>query len=72
MALCTIQIKGREKTWAFTTDVDTKYLAEWQADGVEIYELCNTIPLWAQQLGLTHVWCRVQDFLNFKWLPWRK
>lgn len=68
MPLCTIQIKGHEKTWSFTTDVDLKYLPEWWADGLEIYELCNTIPVWVPRIGLTRIWCCVQDLLNFKWL----
>lgn len=71
MALHTISVKGREKTWSFTIDVDPKYLPEWEADGLEIYELCNTIPQWVADRGYlaNRVWCFCQDFLTFKWIP---
>jgi hypothetical protein len=60
-----ITVKGKHKTWSFNFPGDPKYLAEWEADGLEVYEVMNTIPLWAQRLGLTHVWCMVQDAWRF-------
>lgn len=64
--MLSITVKGKHKTWCFNFKSDPKYLAEWEADGLEVYEVCNTIPVWAQQMGLTHVWCRVQDL--WQWM----
>lgn len=60
-----ITVKGRHKTWAFTFQGDPKHIAEWQADGLNVAEVYNTVPYWAQQLGLTRLWCRVQDAWQF-------
>jgi hypothetical protein len=60
-----ITVRGREKTWAFNFKGDPKYLEEWEADGLEVYEVLNTIPEWAQRMGLTHIWCRGQDAWRF-------
>ncbi len=57
----TIEIRGKTREWCFTVDVDEKYIDEWRADGIKIYRLENTIPQWAQMLGLTHIWCWLQD-----------
>lgn len=57
-----ITVRGRSGAqYSFTFKADPAYLDEWRADGLEIYELLNTVPVWAQRMGLTHVWCRVQD-----------
>lgn len=61
-----VMIRGKEKLWGFTFYGDPKYLEEWRADGLEVNEVYNTIPLWAQQLGLTRIICRVQD--AWRWL----
>ncbi len=63
--MLSITVKGKEKTWCFNFPGDPKYLPEWEADGLEVYEVVNTIPLWAQQSGLTRIWCRVQDAWRF-------
>ena len=62
----TITVRGKEKAWSFETIGDTKYLNDWRADGLEIDELCNTIPGWAVNVGLTRPWCFCQDVFNFK------
>ena len=56
--------------FSFHTYVETKYVAEWQQRGIEIYPLENVIPVWVVSLGLTKPWCFVQDVFNFK-NPWR-
>lgn len=61
-----ITVRGKHKTWCFNFKGDPKYLAEWEADGLEVYELLNTIPEWAVNMGLTRIWCRVQD--AWQWL----
>jgi hypothetical protein len=62
---CQIVVKGKHHTWAFNFPADPKYIPEWEADGLEVYEVLNTIPEWAQRMGLTHVWCAVQDRWNW-------
>jgi hypothetical protein len=64
--MCSITVKGKTKTWCFNFLADTKYLAEWEADGLEVYEVMNSIPDWAVDLGLTKPWVRVQDL--WRWL----
>lgn len=61
-----ITVRGKSDTWGFVFQGDPKYLEEWLEDGLEVSEVLNTIPLWAQQMGLTHIWCRVQDV--WRWL----
>ncbi len=56
-----IEVRGKQKTWSFTFDGDPKHLADWRADGLEVYEVDNTIPEWAVSLGLLRPWCLVQD-----------
>lgn len=48
---------------------DPKYIPEWEADGLEVWEVCNVVPLWVASLGLTRAWCFAQDIFNFK-NPW--
>ncbi len=64
--LYSLTIRGREKTWTFDTYVEPKYVDEWRADGIEIDEVCNVIPVWVADLGLTRAWCFFQDLFYFK------
>lgn len=70
-----VEVKGRNKRWLFTVYADPKYLPEWQADGVNIERVLNTVPEWWVHLPWprwfksAHVWCFFQDILNFK-NPW--
>ena len=68
--LLSITVKGIEKTWSFSFYFDPQYINEWRADGLDVVEIENVIPIWAQRLGLTKIWCRLQDIFNFK-NPWR-
>ena len=54
-------VRGKEKLWGFTFEGDPAHLADWQADGLQVCEVLNRIPQWAQRLGLTYPWFRVQD-----------
>jgi hypothetical protein len=60
-----ITVHGRAHTWAFTFKGDPKHIPDWQADGLEVAEVCNTIPLWVQQMGLVRPWCAAQDLWRF-------
>lgn len=64
--LLTLSVQGATKTYSLTVIADPQYLDEWQQDGLEIYELVNTIPVWVADLGLVRPYCFVQDILNFK------
>lgn len=63
--LLSVEIKGKEKNWSFNFYGDPKYLREWRDDGLEIFEICNTIPLWVHSMGLTRPWMFFQDLFNF-------
>lgn len=64
--LCSIAVRGKGHEWNFIFKADPKYLEEWRADGLEVYEVMNTVPEWAADIGLAHLWCRVQD--AWRWL----
>lgn len=66
--LCSITIKGKTKIWAFNAYLDTKYLEEWREDGIEIDEIENIIPVWIVDIGLTKLWCFIQDIWHGKYL----
>lgn len=62
-----LTIRGKDKTWGFTINVDPKYLPEWRADGLEIDEIVNSVPMWVVELGIpVRLWCFFQDIFNFK------
>jgi len=59
-------IRGKEKEWIFTTFLQPKHIKDYLEDGIQVEEVVNSIPLWAQQLGLTRIWFFIQDLFNFK------
>ena len=61
-----IVVRGREKRWSFQFLGDPKHLAEWRADGLEVYEVVHVIPAWVASLGLVRPWCFLQSVLNFR------
>lgn len=64
----TIEVRGKDRTWGFPFKGDPAHMEAWRADGLNVSLVVNTIPLWAQRLGLTRIWCRAQDgwgFLRF-------
>lgn len=69
--LLVIHTRGRSKSWSFEFMGDPKYIEEWNADGLEVREVVNTIPAWIVDLGLVRPWCFLQDVFNFK-NPWSK
>jgi hypothetical protein len=64
--LYSITIRGNEHTWSFDVMVDPRFVEEWRADGIEIDEICNVIPEWIADLGITRLWCFVQDLFHFR------
>ena len=61
-----ITVRGKQKEWSFTFYSDPKYIPEWEADGLVVHEVLNTIPEWAVSMGLTRPWCAVQD--AWRWM----
>ena len=64
MPLATLDIRGREKTWAITTNLPEQQIIDMQADGVDVGRLIYSIPA-----GIpipTRVWCFLQDIWNFR------
>ncbi len=63
--LLSITIRGNQHKWSFDFYGDPKYLEEWRADGLEIDEIVNVIPVWVVDIGCTGLWCFLQDLFNF-------
>jgi hypothetical protein len=62
-----INVRGKSgATYGFLFSGDPKHLDEWRADGLDIDEVSNTVPVWVARLGATSAWCRVQDV--WQWL----
>lgn len=61
-----ITVRGKCHTWSFDTYADPQHLEEWQADGVDIGIIENSIPEWVVDAGLLKVWIFFQDIWNFK------
>jgi len=69
--LLLLHVRGDEKSWSFEFYGDPKYIPEWQADGLEVWEVCNVVPEWVVSIGMTRPWVFMQDIFNFK-NPWGK
>ena len=67
--LMSVTVRGDQHKWCFNFYCDPKYLNDWRSDGLEVYEIENTIPVWVNNLGMTKAWCFFQDILNLK-NPW--
>ena len=59
-----IEVKGRAHTWGLTVKAKPEHADDWRADGLDVWEVLNRVPVWAHQLGLTRIWCAVQDGWN--------
>jgi len=56
-----IEHRGRTHTWALLIHRTEEAAADMRADGIELHEVANTVPLWAANLGLARLWCFTQD-----------
>ncbi len=57
-----IFVKGKSgHTYSFSFISDTECSQTWEEEGFEVSQVCNTIPILTQQLGLTHIWSWLQD-----------
>lgn len=61
-----IEVRGKSgKSYGFNFQGDPRYIEEWRADGLDVVEICNTIPRWAAELGLSRPWFAIQDAWKF-------
>jgi hypothetical protein len=66
-----ITVRGTHGRWQFHFFGDPRHISEWEADGLDVHEVCNVIPMWVAGIGLASAWCFVQDIFNFK-SPWSR
>lgn len=59
-------VKGKDKTWSFTVHAKSQWVDDWRDDGLEVSEVLNVVPAWAVTLGLTKIWCFVEDIFYFR------
>ena len=64
--LLSIEVRGTRMRWSFPFYGDPRFIPEWEADGLVVTEILNTIPEW---FPWPRMWCFFQDLLNFK-NPW--
>lgn len=65
-----VNVSGEHHKWSFSFYGDPKYIPEWRADGLEVFEIEYSIPAGLPS-RLTKAWCFVQDTINLR-NPWRK
>lgn len=61
-----LHLRGNQHEWGFNVYIDPVHVDDWRADGIEIYEVCNVIPAWVVNAGLSRVWVFLQDLFHFK------
>lgn len=59
-----IAVRGKTKEWLFDFKGDPRYLQEWLDDGLDIAEVLSIVPTWIVDIGLTKLWCRIQDIFG--------
>ncbi|GEM81907.1 hypothetical protein [Meiothermus hypogaeus] len=65
--LYTIEVQGRHHSWGWYAWGTPQDVADWRADGLEVFEVLNVIPDWVVRLGLTRIWVAVEDLLVGRW-----
>lgn len=67
-----VVVCGKGSTWVIHTYITKETAQDWRDDGLEVYEVLNTIPAWAVYAGIpVRLWFFVQDIFHFK-NPWSK
>lgn len=61
-----VTVQGKQHKWCFDFKGDPAQLAEWRADGLEVYEIQHTIPALAVNAGLLRPWIAMQT--AWRWL----
>ncbi len=57
-----LEVRGQHKTWGWYRWGTPEHAADWRADGLEVNEVLNVIPVWVVRLGLARLWVRLEDF----------
>lgn len=65
--LLVLSVRGKARRWEFVFRGDPAHIPEWRSDGLVVCEVVNVVPEWIANLGLTRLWCFLQDVLNFRW-----
>lgn len=60
-----LSINGAQKCWGIIVYAEPTHVNDWRADGLELEEIVNTIPMWLPAC-LMRPWCVAQDLFNFK------
>lgn len=61
-----VTMRGMSSEWGLLLDMSQMQIDAMRADGIEVNEVVNTIPMWAVETGLTTPWCFIQDVFNFR------
>lgn len=61
-----LNVRGKKHQWAFNVELDPKHLPELREDGLEVYEMGNSIPMWIVRCGLIRPWVFLQDCFYFR------
>ena len=69
--LYSLAIRGRKKSWGFRIEADPRHVEDWRADGLELSEIVNTIPVWVVNLGLLRPYIILQDLFYMR-NPWKR
>lgn len=59
-----VTVRGKQHEWSFRVQATEEHVADWRADGLEVFELVNTVPVWVNDIGLTRAWVFLQDLWN--------
>lgn len=71
MKLMTVTVRGREKNWCFSFYGDPAHFPDWVADGLDVVQIENTVPMNLPNWVPVRAWTVLQDIFNFK-NPFRK
>ena len=56
-----IVVQGKTAPFAFNFRGDPKHLPEWEAQGLQVDEVVNSVPVWVVRARLTRPWIAMQD-----------
>lgn len=59
-------VRGREHAWEVVFYANHRQARTMCKDGLQVYEVVNTVPRAVARLGLATPWCFLQDIFNFK------
>ena len=66
MPRASIEIRGKHSTWGVDWDAPQSQIDGMREDGIDVYIIENSIPVWIVDLGLLRPWCFFQDIWNLK------